>query len=112
MPKAKPGDVWLIDLGYVAKTRPCLILSDYPTDDELALLVLIPHTTAVRNNRWEIAIPKSFLKPGVFHLQQIQSIPIVRLQKRLGVLTEDELGVVRAVLASRLSLFPPAFPLT
>ena len=68
MPKTKPGDVWLIDLGWQAKTRPCLILSDDPTDDELALLVLVPHTTAIRHNRWELAISKPFLKPGVFHL--------------------------------------------
>ena len=59
MPKAKPGEVWLVDLGFAAKTRPCLVLSDYPADDELALMVLVPHTTAVRNNRWELAIPKS-----------------------------------------------------
>ena len=30
MPKAKPGDVWLVDLGFAAKTRPCLMLSDEP----------------------------------------------------------------------------------
>ena len=106
MPRTKPGEVWLIDLGYLAKTRPCLILSDYPADDELSLLVLIPHTTAIRGNRWELAIPKSFLKPGVFHLQQIQSIPIVRLQHRLGELTERELRDVRTALAHELNLLP------
>jgi hypothetical protein len=25
MPKAKPGDVWIVDLGLAAKTRPCLL---------------------------------------------------------------------------------------
>src|SRR5262245_23656701 len=79
MPRTQPGDVWLVDLGLAAKVRPCLILSDYPADDELALVVVIPHTTAVRGNRWELAIPKRFLKPGVFHIQQIQAIPIARL---------------------------------
>ncbi len=107
MPKAKPGEVWLVDLGMVAKIRPCLILSDYPADDELALMVLIPHTTAVRNNRWELAIPKSFLKPGAFHLQQIQAVPIVRLQQKLGELTPSELQGVRAALVKLLNLIPP-----
>lgn len=64
--------VWLVDLGLAAKTRPCVILSDYALDDELALIVVVPHTTAVRHNRWELPIPKSFLKPGVFHLQQVK----------------------------------------
>ena len=27
MPRASRGDIWLIDLGLVQKTRPCLVLS-------------------------------------------------------------------------------------
>ncbi len=99
MPRTTPGEIWLIDLGYEAKTRPCLIVSDYPADDELAILILIPHTTAVRHNRWELEIPKSFLQSGAFHLQQIRSIPIAKLQKKLGVLTEQELQSVRSSLS-------------
>ena len=83
------------------------MLSEYPVDDELALMVLVPHTTAVRNNRWELAVPKSFLKSGVFHLQQIQAVPIVRLQRRLGELTAAELQTVRAGLVRLLNLVPP-----
>ena len=54
--------MWIVDLGLAAKVRPCLILSDYPKDEELALIMVVPHTTAVRNNRWELTIPKRFLK--------------------------------------------------
>ena len=56
MPRPSASEVWLVDLGLAAKVRPCLILSDYPADDELALVVVVPHTTAVRGNRWELAI--------------------------------------------------------
>ena len=80
MAKFKPGEVWQVDLGLAAKIRPCLILSDYPRDNELALVEIVPHTTAVRGNRWELSIPKAFLKPGAFHLQQIQSISLARLE--------------------------------
>ena len=104
MTRAKPGDVWLIDLGLAAKVRPCLVLSDYPADDELALVVIVPHTTAVRGNRWEMDIPKPFLKAGVFHLQQIQSVPMVRLQKKLGELTAAELQHLRSGLCQLLNL--------
>jgi len=107
MPRANPGEVWIVDLGLAAKVRPCLILSDYPADDELSLIIVIPCTTAVRNNRWELAVPKPFLKPGVFHLQQIQSIPIVRLQRRIGTLTEEEFQTVRSKLIDLLDLAPP-----
>jgi mRNA interferase MazF len=60
MKRTLPGEIWRVDLGLAAKVRPALILSDYPADEELALLVVIPHTTAVRGNRWELAIPKAF----------------------------------------------------
>ena len=96
MPRANPGEVWIVHLGLAAKIRPCLVLSDYPADDELALLIVVPHTTAVRHNRWELSIPKAFLKPGVFHLQQLQAVPIVRLERRVGVLTDAEFQSVKA----------------
>ncbi len=50
MARPTPGDVWMVDLGMVAKVRPCLILSDYPASEELALILIVPHTTAVRGN--------------------------------------------------------------
>jgi len=108
MPRANPGEVWIVDLGLAAKVRPCLILGDYPEDDELALVIIVPHTTAVRNNRWEVSIPKTFLKTGVFHLQQLQAVPVVRLQRRSGELTEEELRLVRSKLSELLHLAPPA----
>jgi mRNA interferase MazF len=104
MPQASPGEVWIVDLGLAAKVRPCLVLSDYPTDDELSLVIIVPHTTAVRNNRWEVPIPKTFLKIGVFHLQQLQSVPVVRLQRKIGELTGEELQLVRSKLVEVLHL--------
>ena len=104
MPKTSPGEVWLIDLGLAAKTRPSLILSDYPLDYELTLIAVVPHTTAVRHNRWQLSIPKPFLRPGVFHLQQIQAIPLVRLERKLGELTSSELQTVRNALIKELKL--------
>jgi mRNA interferase MazF len=90
MSKPEPREVWQIDLGMTAKVRPCLILSDYPADNELALIVVIPHTTSTRGNRWEHPCPKPFLKPGVFHLQQIQPVSLVRFERKLGTLTSTE----------------------
>ena len=95
------GDVWLVDLGLAAKVRPCLLLSDFPADDELALVTIVPHTTAVRGNRWEHACEKSFLKSGVFHLQQIQSVSIAKLVRRLGALENDEMTKIAETLGNR-----------
>ena len=88
------GEVWQVDLGLAGKVRPCLLLTSYPNDDELALVTLVPHTTALRGNRWEVNIPKPFLKSGAFHLQQIQSVPTVRLMRKLGALSDEELAIV------------------
>ena len=56
-----------------------------------------------RQNRWELNIPKPFLKPGAFHLQQIQTISTAKLERRLGVLTHDEMKRVRDALNERLN---------
>jgi mRNA interferase MazF len=104
MKRTLPGEIWRVDFGMAAKVRPALILSDYPADDELALLVVVPHTTATRGNRWELAIPKPFLQPGVFHLQQIQPIPLVRFDAKLGALTDQELKAVKQALVRLFNL--------
>ncbi len=104
MPRPSPGDVWLADLGYTAKVRPVLLLSRYPADDELALMVIIPHTTAVRDNRWEFDAALPFLDPGVFHLQQVQPVSLSRLVKKLGTMPVAGLGVLRRRLATELDL--------
>jgi mRNA interferase MazF len=110
MPKPAPREVWLVDLGMSAKVRPCLVRSDYPADDELALIVVIPHTTATRGNRWEHNCPKSFLRAGVFHLQQVQPVSVPRLERRLGELTREEYQSLAEKLAKLLNLFSREAP--
>ena len=71
---------------------------------ELALLLVVPHTTSIRNNRWELVIPKRFLKPGAFHLQQIQNVPVIRLERKLGMLSPDEFRILKTTLITLLKL--------
>lgn len=103
MIKPSRGDVWLTDMGIAGKVRPCLLLTDHPQDDELALITVLPHTTVLRGNRWEVEIPKSFLKPGAFHLQQIQSVSLARLVRMLGRLDSPEMDIISARLRERLT---------
>ena len=104
MPAAQPGEVWRVDLGLAAKVRPAIILSDYPADDELALIVIVPHTTAVRGNRWEFPVRLPFLEAGVFHLQQIQPVSLARLDRRLGLLPPPQFAELRRALLRLLRL--------
>jgi len=104
MSKPAPGEIWQVDLGMTAKVRPCLVLSDYPAENELALILIIPHTTAVRGNRWEYACPKPFLRQGVFHLQQLQPVSLVRFGRKLGAVTPTEFASIGRQLADLLHL--------
>lgn len=104
MAKALRGEVWTVDMGLAGKVRPCLLLTDYPLDDELAMVTILPHTTSVRGNRWELNIEKPFLKPGAFHLQQIQSVSVAHLMRRIGVLSSQEIDQVCNKLCERLLL--------
>ncbi|MEW6302242.1 MAG: type II toxin-antitoxin system PemK/MazF family toxin [Verrucomicrobiota bacterium] len=104
MPKTVPGEIWMVDLGLTAKVRPCLLLSDYPADNELALVVVVPHTTAVRGNSWEFSVELPFLKPGIFHLQQIQPVSLARLERKLGAMPMEHLKRLRRTLTQKLHL--------
>lgn len=103
----KRGQVWMVDLGFAAKVRPCLLLTNFPRDEELALVVVVAHTTAIKNNSWELEIRKPFLKKGAFHFQQIHSIPVAKFVKLLGELTPDEMQKVDTKLRERLYLENP-----
>jgi mRNA interferase MazF len=104
MPEPRKGEVWIVDLGMAAKVRPCLLLTEYPADNELALVTVVAHTTALRGNQWELSIPKPFLKPGAFHFQQIQSVSLAKLERRIGILNPDEWAMVEAKLSDRFSV--------
>ncbi len=94
----------MVDFGMTAKVRPALLLTGTPADDELDIVTVLLHTTALRGNRWELSIPKPFLKPGAFHLQQLQTISTVKLERRLGALVDEEMRRVREALAQRLAI--------
>ncbi len=89
------GDVWLVDLGLVAKVRPCVVLST-PADDpnDRVLTTIVPHTTATHNSRFEVRSRVRFLKPGAFDAQNIITIPTVKLIRRLGALPADQMSDV------------------
>ena len=103
MPQPRAGEVWMVGLGLAAKARPCLLLTDYPADEDLALITVLSLTTSLRGGRWEHHCPKPFLT-GAFHLQQVNSVPVAKLMPRLGELTPSEFDAVRQKLRMRLGL--------
>jgi mRNA interferase MazF len=99
------GEVWLVDLGMVAKIRPCLVFSvPAAGPNDRVLVTVVAHTTSARGSGFEVAIPARFLKPGVFDVQNIISIPHAKLVRRLGVLTSDQMAAVATVVCKWLGL--------
>lgn len=98
------GEVWLVDLGYVAKVRPCLVVSIPALDEDRALVTLIPHTTKARGSRFEVDVEAKFLRAGVFDAQNLVTIPYVKLIKKLGFLSSEQLWWVEDALVLWLGL--------
>ncbi len=92
-----------VDLGLTAKVRPCLVLSDYPADNELALIMIVPHTTpcAAIVGSFRSA---NFFPTGVFHLWQIQPVSLPKAERRLGVLSPEEFRAVGMAIVRLLHL--------
>ena len=98
------GDVWLVDLGYAAKVRPCLVLSVRPDPQDRVLVTLVPHTTSVQGTRFEVAVPKRFLKAGAFDPQGLISVATARLVRKLGKLQPTEMTSVESAVKQWLGL--------
>ena len=97
----RPGEVWLADLGLAAKTRPIVIVSRHDPDAPRALTIYVPLTTQNRGSRYEVELPKlRFLREVSFaNVQGIASLPVTRLERRLGELPPEVLDRIREALA-------------
>ena len=105
MPNPNRGEVWIVDLGMVAKIRPCLVLSIPIDPQDRVLMTLVPHTTSQHGTRFEVAVQASFLRPGgVFDAQQILTVPQVKLVRKLGDLPPDQLALVEEAVRRWLGL--------
>jgi len=51
-PFPKRGEVWWVDAGMAAKTRPCVVLTDAPGEQDVDVFTVVFHTTKLRGNRW------------------------------------------------------------
>jgi mRNA interferase MazF len=103
---AKPGEIWLADLGLAAKTRPVLIVSRFDPDAPRALLTYLPLTTQQRGSRYEIQLGDlTFLhQTSVVNVQGIGSLIEPRLERRLGQLSAATMAKVKDALRFALEL--------
>ncbi len=90
----KRGEVWQVDFGITAKVRPALVISVPYSDEDRALIGVIPHTTATRGSQFEVVVPAQFLDKGSFLVQGLQALPPKFFLRRLGVLSPAQLQTV------------------
>ena len=98
------GEVWLVDLGYAAKVRPCVLISIPALDQDRALSTLVPHTTSSRGSRFEVDVKTRFLRQGAFDTQNLVTIPLAKLIRKLGSLSSEQLVLVEDRLRFWLGL--------
>lgn len=98
------GEVWIADLGIVAKIRPVLVLSVSLQDDDRALVTFVPQTTSTRLTRFEVKTTAKFIQPGAFDCQNVQTLSLAKFLHRRGTLSEGELEQVERTVRLWLGL--------
>ncbi len=104
MPVARRGEIWLIDLGYAAKTRPSVALSVAFGDDDRAIVSFVPRTTSVRGTRFRVTHDARGFDPGAFEARGISGIPSVRPTRKLGTVEPATLAAVDTAVRLWLGL--------
>jgi mRNA interferase MazF len=102
----QPGEIWLADLGFAAKTRPVVIVSRLDPDPPRSLVLYVPLTTQRRNSPYEVPLPRlSFLdRESVANVQGLGSLPTVRLERKIGRVSRDVMEQLKDALAFALDL--------
>ena len=102
----QPGEVWLADLGLAAKTRPVVIVSRSDSNPPRAIVLYVPLTTQNRASQYEVVLPRlAFLdRESIANVQGLASLPLVRLERRLGKLPEDSLTKIKQAISFALDL--------
>lgn len=104
LPRIQRGELWIVDLGYLGKVRPVLVIGIPFLDNERTLLIIIPHTTSVIGTRFEVKIDHPALGAGVFDVQQTTAIPAAKFVRRIGVLNSEQIQKIETVLIQALGL--------
>ncbi len=108
MIQTKPGEVWWVDMGMKAKFRPLLIVSREDPDPERALCVCVPCTTAIRDGKYEVPLPRVRWMPGsddgVAKVLGIEAVEHHRFHRRAGRYEPQVIEAVRKKIGWMLEL--------
>jgi mRNA interferase MazF len=100
MTSFKRGDVVLVDLGYVAKVRPCVVISIPNADSRRNMSVVAPLTTEIRGGECEVPFPKPkwLAEESVVNLIGLVGVDNAKIERMLGPLPKDRLDAMDEAL--------------
>jgi mRNA interferase MazF len=100
MTSFKRGDVVLVDLGHVAKVRPCVVISIPDADSRRNMSVVAPLTTEIRGGECEVPFPKPrwLVEESVVNLIGLVGVDNAKIGRMLGALPTDGLDAIDEVL--------------
>ncbi len=102
----KLGEVWMVDMGMIGKTRPAVVVLDDLLPVERAIIVHVPITSQNRGSVLEVSLGHlRFLTPeSVANVQGIGSLPKTRFERKLGVLPAADLERIHEALRQAFRL--------
>ena len=110
----KRGEIWLLDLNTEnkitnsrAKTKTCLclVVSTEAGEYDHALASVLPHSTVPRNTRFEVEVAaRSLPHGGVFDAQCLVTVPLARFERKIALVTLDDMERVDTALMFWLGL--------
>lgn len=102
----KRGEVWQVDLGGKAGTRPALILTRSAVIPFLNKITVAEITSHAKGYPTEIDIDQkaNLPQPSFVRVDNIQTVPKQRLLKHMGTLNENDMRLVSAKVILALNL--------
>jgi len=102
----EPGEVYIVDLGMIAKERPMVVVSRYDPDASRALSLCSPFTSKNRESPYEVGIGKSsFMRePSWVNVQGTIAVGNEKLLRYIGKLTAEQYLSVKNALRYALDL--------
>jgi mRNA interferase MazF len=96
----KRGDIVIVDLGFAAKVRPCVVLSGPRPDRTRNMCVVVPVTHEIRGGECEVPFPKPvwLREASVINVLGVAGVDQAKVQRRLGTLPPEKLDAVLETL--------------
>ena len=100
------GDVVLVDLGSVAKVRPCVVISIPNAETQRNMSVVAPLTTEIRGGECEVPFtkPRWLAQQSVINVIGLVGVDNAKIERLLGPLPTESLAAIDQVLVRLFGL--------